>query len=123
MKDYVLLSGSLGLLMAIGILWLIRRDHMHVQYSLWWLALGSGALILGFFPSLVDVVGRALGIAYPPTLGLLIAIIALFLKALLGDIERSRTKRRLLRLTQRVVILQQRLEELESSDVVRKEHS
>lgn len=114
MKGYELFSGFMGISMAISILWLIRRDHLHVKYSLWWLAVATGVAILGVFPGLLDVAGGLLGVTYPPTLGFLFAFFALFVKVLLADIERSRSRREILRLTQRLVLLEQRLEDIES---------
>jgi len=111
-QSYVLTSGGIGILLAAAIIWLIRKDHMHVQYSLWWMTVAVAAIVLGLFPGILDRVSRILGIAYSPSLLFLLAVVALMLKTLLADIERSRNKMRMLRLTQRLVILEQRLEEL-----------
>jgi hypothetical protein len=113
MKSYLLMSGVLGVLFSLVVVWFIRKDHMHVQYSLWWLTVAAVAILLGLNPGLIDQAARGLGVDYPPTLLFLWAIVALFFKALLGDVERSRSQRRLLRLTQRVVMLEEQLELME----------
>ena len=113
MKSYLLMSGVLGVLFSLVVVWFIRKDHMHVQYSLWWLTVAAVAILLGLKPGLIDQAARGLGVDYPPTLLFLWAIVALFFKALLGDVERSRSQRRLLRLTQRVVMLEEQLELME----------
>ena len=112
MKNYELLSGAIGLMMAIGILWMIRRDHMHVQYSMWWMVLAIGAVVLGFFPRLVDVVGGALGIAYPPILAIVVGVGLILVKMLTMDIDRSRQEQKIRRLVQRLAIYE---EDLDSS--------
>lgn len=112
MKTYIITTGGIGVLLALAIIWLIRKDHMHVQYSLWWMSTAASAILLGLFPGILDWIGRVLGIAYPPALLFLLAIVALLLKALLADIERSRNKGRMLRLAQRVVILEERINKL-----------
>ena len=108
-----MMSGVLGVLFSLVVVWFIRKDHMHVQYSLWWLTVAAVAILLGLNPGLIDQAARGLGVDYPPTLLFLWAIVALFFKALLGDVERSRSQRRLLRLTQRVVMLEEQLELME----------
>ena len=113
MKSYLLMSGVLGVLFSLVVVWFIRKDHMHVQYSLWWLIVAAVAILLGLNPGLIVQAARGLGVDYPPTLLFLWAIVALFFKALLGDVERSRSQRRLLRLTQRVVMLEEQLELME----------
>jgi hypothetical protein len=113
MKSYLMMSGVLGVLFSLVVVWFIRKDHMHVQYSLWWLTVAAVAILLGLNPALIDQAARGLGVDYPPTLLFLWAIVALFFKALLGDVERTRSQRRLLRLTQKVVMLEQQLELME----------
>ena len=113
MKSYLMMSGVLGVLFSLVVVWFIRKDHMHVQYSLWWLTVAAVAILLGLNPGLIVQAARGLGVDYPPTLLFLWAIVALFFKALLGDVERSRSQRRLLRLTQRVVMLEEQLELME----------
>ena len=113
MKSYLLMSGVLGVLFSLVVVWFIRKHHMHVQYSLWWLIVAAVAILLGLNPGLIVQAARGLGVDYPPTLLFLWASVALFFKALLGDVERSRSQRRLLRLTQRVVMLEEQLELME----------
>ena len=108
-----MMSGVLGVLFSLAVVWFIRKDHMHVQYSLWWLTVAAVAILLGLNPGLIVQAARGLGVDYAPTLLFLWAIVALFFKALLGDVERTRSQRRLLRLTQRVVMLEEQLEFME----------
>ena len=112
MTSYYLTSVALGIVLALGILWLVRRDQLHGSYALWWLLLAAGALLLGFFPHLVDWVGVKLGIAYPPMLLAMVAIIAILLKLLGVDIDVTKRERRLRRLLQKVAILELELREL-----------
>jgi hypothetical protein len=112
-KSYLMMSGMLGVLFSLTVIWFIRKDQMHVQYSLWWLTVALIAILLGLNPTLIDQAAQGLGVDYPPTLLFLWGIIALFFKALLGDVERTRSQRRVLRLTQRVVMLEEHIERLE----------
>ncbi len=97
-------SAILGIALAAAIFVLIRRDHLRIRYSVWWLAVAVSALALGLFPGLIDSAGNALGVAYPPTLIIILGLAALLIKMLVMDIEYSRQERNLRRLTQRLAI-------------------
>jgi hypothetical protein len=106
MKSYALTVFIMGIGLAVGILYLVRRDHIYIRQGLFWIAIGALSLVFGIWPTLIDVIGEALGVAYPPTLLLLVAIIVLILKALLGDIALTKLRRDLRRLNQRMALLE-----------------
>ena len=105
-------SSAIGLAVSGLILWLIRRDRLHVDHGLMWIGVASGFALLGFAPGIVDWVAERLGIAYPPILGVVLALALLVLKILLMDIERSHLATRTQRLTQRLAMLEAELEDL-----------
>lgn len=106
MKTYYLVSLLIGIGLAIGILYLVRRDHLYIRQGFFWIAVAAVSLLFGIWPSLIDFIASPLGVAYPPTLLLLAAIAALIIKALLGDIELTRVSRDLRRLNQRIALLE-----------------
>lgn len=106
-------AALLGIVIAGSILFLVRRDHLHGSYALWWLLVAAAALALGFFPRLVDMLGAALGVSYPPMLIAILGMIALLLKLLQADIDVSRRERRLRRMVQKVAILEFELKSLQ----------
>lgn len=112
MTSYYLTSVALGVVLAVGILWLVRKDHLHGGYALWWLLIALGALAVGFYPPLVDWIGVRLGVAYPPMLLAMVAIVAILLKLLGVDVDVTRRERRLRRLLQKVAILELELKQL-----------
>ena len=112
MTSYYLTSVALGAALALGILWLVRRDHLHGSYAMWWLLIALGALVVGFFPSTVDWIGARLGVAYPPMLLAMVAIVAILLKLLGIDIDVTRRELRLRRLLQKMAILETELRDL-----------
>jgi hypothetical protein len=121
MTSYYFTSVALGVVLSLGILWLVRRDHLHGSYGLWWLTIALGALVVGFFPSVVDWIGARLGVAYPPMLLTMVAIVAVLLKLVGVDIDGTRRERRLRRLLQKVAMLEMELRELraqQASNVV-----
>lgn len=106
-----LITGLIGIATAITIVVLIRRDHLHVRYGLWWTGAAIAFACLGLFPALFDNFARYLGIAYPPILALTLAVAILVIKILVMDIERSRNAIRMQRLVQRLALLEADLRE------------
>ena len=103
------LTGLMGLVVAILILFLIRRDRLHVSYGALWVAVALGFALLGFVPSVFDRLAHFLGVGYPPVLGLSVAIILLVIKLLMMDIEHSQARVRQQRLAQRLSFLEEAL--------------
>ncbi len=108
-----LITGIIGIATAIAIVTLIRKDHLRVQYGLWWIAMAGIFALLGLFPTLIDQFARYVDVAYPPILALTIAIVILVIKILLMDIEHSRNSINLQRLTQRIALLESDLREMQ----------
>jgi hypothetical protein len=105
-------SAALGLFLFGGILLLVRRDRLHGGYAIWWLLVAVAALVIGFFPGLVDRLGGMLGVHYPPMLLAIVAIVAVLLKLLGIDIDVTRREQKMRRLLQKVAILELELNEL-----------
>ncbi len=106
MKDSYLTVLVVGLGLAVMILYMVRRDHIYIRQGMFWILVAAISMLFGLYPPLVDLVGGAFGVAYPPTLLLLVAIIVLLLKALLGDIALTKVRRDLRRLNQRIALLE-----------------
>ena len=106
MKDYHLTVLVVGFGLAYAILHLVRRDHLYIRQGVFWIAIAVLSLGLAIWPRLIDALGAALGIAYPPTLLFLVAIVVLVVKALFADITSTRLKRDIRRLNQRLAMLE-----------------
>lgn len=106
MKDYYLTVLVIGFGLAGVILYLVRRDHIYIRQGVFWIVVAVLSTLFGVWPTLIDLVGGALGVAYPPTLLLLVAIIVLVVKALLADIALTKVRRDLRRLNQRIALLE-----------------
>src|SRR5687768_14008311 len=96
----------MGFLMAGGILYLVRRDHLYIRQGVFWIIVAAVSLLFGTWPYFIDLLGTALEVAYPPTLLLLAAVIVLILKALFGDIALTKVRRDLRRLNQRIALIE-----------------
>jgi hypothetical protein len=106
MKDYHLTVLVIGFGLAYGILHLVRRDHLYIRQGVFWIVIALLSLALAVWPQFIDTLGGALGIAYPPTLLFLVAIVVLVVKALLADIALTKVRRDLRRLNQRIALLE-----------------
>lgn len=106
MKSYQITVLVMAIGLAVGILYLVRRDHIYIRQGLFWIVVAVLSLALGAWPVAIDYIGEELGVAYPPTLLFLVAIIVLMLKGLLGDIALTRLRRDMRRLNQRIALLE-----------------
>lgn len=105
------ITSIIGIATALVIVVLIRRDHLHVRYGLWWMSAAIVLLLLGLSPAFFDSFAKYLGVSYPPMLAMTIGLLILVIKILVMDIERSRNAIRLQRLTQRIALLESDLRE------------
>ena len=85
------ISAIMGLGLAGTIFYLVRRDRLHGPYALWWLLVAAAALVLGFFPQLVDWLGRLTHVYYPPALPIIVGL-ALVMVRLLKWISTAPTR-------------------------------
>lgn len=106
MRDYHVTVLVLGIGLAVAILYLIRRDHLYIRQGLFWIVVAVASLGFAIWPYLIDTLGGWLGIAYPPTLLFLAAILVLIVKALFADISVTKLRRDLRRLNQRIALLE-----------------
>jgi hypothetical protein len=104
MASLPLTTTLLGIGLSAAIIFLLRRDHLHPVYGLFWLIVAGAAAVMGIWPASVDYMARLAGIAYSPALLLLVAVIVLLIKSLHGDIVNTRIERQVRRLNQRLAI-------------------
>lgn len=105
-------SAVLGIALAGAILFLVRRDHLHGPFAVWWFAVAAATFVLGVFPSVVVWLGHVTGIGYAPVLPIIVGLSLVLIRLLKLDIDRSKQERRLRRLTQKLAILEQELDRL-----------
>jgi hypothetical protein len=103
-------SAIIGVGLAGAILYLVRRDHLHGPFAVWWLAVAVVTFALGVFPDIISWLGRATGISYAPILPIIIGLSLVLIRLLKLDIDRSRQERQIRRLTQKLAILEQELD-------------
>ncbi len=87
------------------ILRLVRRGQLNAKYSLLWVSVGAGLLVLLVIPGSIDWVSARLGIYYPPALYFAVAIALLFFVVVHLSYELSRLENRARTLAEEVALL------------------
>jgi len=108
MISYQLTSTLIGIAIAAILLFLVRRDHLHGPYAVWWLCVAALVVLAGLFPGLIDRLAGLLGVNYPPVLAIVLGFGLILVKMLTMDLERSRQERKIRRLAQRLALLEGR---------------
>jgi hypothetical protein len=116
--SYQWTTAIIGLMIALIILFLIRRDILHVKRSLWWIGIAVLIVVMGFFPLTIAKFGALLGVNYPPILILTVGVGFILIKILSMDLERSRQERMLRRLTQKIAMIESFLEEAKAMEKI-----
>ena len=111
MSDPQIVSSVIGLVIATIILFLVRRDHLQPKQAFRWFLIAAVVALLGLYPTIVDKIGIALGIAYPPIIPLIIGLGAALVKILLMDIERNKMNVTLDRIVQKLAMLEAEIED------------
>ena len=102
----------IGALLSVSIFYLVRKDKMHGPFATWWLMVALATIILAAFPQWVDTVAVKIGIVYPPTLILVLAVSMMLIKMLTMDMALTNKERKIRRLTQRMAILENKLDQI-----------
>lgn len=110
------ITALIGVALAATILFLVRRDHLHGPFAVWWLLVAAAALILGGVPGAINWLGRVTHVYYPPILPITIGLAMVLIRLLKLDIDRSREERRIRRLVQKVALLEEELTRLRGDD-------
>ncbi|HFC30081.1 MAG TPA: DUF2304 domain-containing protein [Oceanospirillales bacterium] len=107
----------IGAILAITIFVMVRKDHLHGPFAIWWLVVASLAILLAAFPKLMNDVAHAVGINYPPTLILVLAVSIILLKMLSQDVQRTQQEKKIRRLTQKMAMLEKALKDKNNKDL------
>ena len=105
-----------SLVLLIAVLELVRRRRLREKYALLWILTAIVLLVLSVWRGAVTSIATALGVSYGPTV--LFAVGALFVLVVLlhySTVISALTDRTVV-LAQRIAILEQRIEDLESSN-------
>jgi hypothetical protein len=98
-----------GFILAV-VFGLIRQRKLREEYALLWLGASLLLIIMSLWRDLLETVARIVGVAYPPSVLFLAAIVLGFLLAMHFSVSLSRLANQNKRLTQEVALLKHQLE-------------
>jgi hypothetical protein len=104
-----IITTVIGVAISALLLFLVRRNRLHVSHGASWTAAIILFAGLGFAPGVVDEVAAIIEVGYPPIIGVMLAIIALVIKLLLTDINQTHLKVRQDRMAQKIALLESEL--------------
>ncbi len=117
MTNPQIVSSIIGLILAGVIYWLVRRDHLAPRQALRWVFVATVVLVLGTFPIIIDWVGHAVGISYPPIIPVIVGLGAALIKILLMDIQQNKSQITQDRIIQKLAMLEAEIKSLKKSDL------
>ena len=107
---------AISILTLLAALELIRKNKLREDYALLWLGGGLLMLLMSLWPGSLRLLARITGAAYPPSAIFIAALIVLTWLLMHFSVIVSTLTARLVRLSQRIAILEMRLAELEAAD-------
>lgn len=113
---------TLSVIFIIYIVIIIKKREFSVEESIFWVIGAICSLILAIFPKMIDKISLALGIAYPPSMLFLIAIIFLLFINFRNTKKISKLNEKNIDLAQRVAILQYEVKNLKKQNKDDKEN-
>jgi hypothetical protein len=103
-------------IVLLAVLELVRRRRLMERYALLWLLSAVVLLVLAAWRNGLQVIGRALGIVYPPNALFVVALGFVLLLLLHFSSAVSRLSDQTKVLAQRAALLEERLRRLETTD-------
>ncbi len=98
----------------VGIVFLVRRQHLKTKYAMLWLSIGVLLAVFAAVPGLLDWAGTQLGVYYQPILLVLLGLGLLLLIVIHFSYELTRSEERTRTLAEEIALLQDRIAQLES---------
>jgi hypothetical protein len=108
-----LFAMALGVIVLLVVVNLVRTKRLTEEFALLWFVTAVVLVLAPLFIDYVDMAAHAIGVAYPPAMIFLLAIISLLLILFQFSMRMSRFSDQIKVLTQEVALLNGRLEDLE----------
>jgi hypothetical protein len=109
MITYKLFSLILGLMVAFVMILLARRSKIRFTQFMWWFSTICSVLIFAFFPTLIDVLGKWVGVSYPPTIISILGLGMILIKVFSMDIYITQNELRYRKLAQKLALFEKRM--------------
>jgi hypothetical protein len=110
------LAGFTAVVTFVFVFYLLRRGILREKYAVLWLFFSGAALFFAIFPSVLDRISFAIGVATPVNLLFFVTVVLLILVSVQLSYELSRHEGRIRRLAEEVALLQQQINTLGEKD-------
>ncbi len=110
------LAGFTAVVTFVFVFYLLRRGILREKYAVLWLFFSGAALFFAIFPSVLDRISFAIGVATPVNLLFFVTVVLLILVSVQLSYELSRHEGRIRRLAEEVALLQQQINSLGEKD-------
>ena len=108
------LAGSLIFLLMV--LDSVRRQRLREAYALIWIFLAVGMILISLWTDILKLISDILGILYPPATLFLLLLVGILLLLFQYSIVISMHHERILRLTQEIALLKEKLNRTEKTN-------
>ena len=95
------------------ILNLVRKNKLDEKYSILWMIFSIIILLVSIFPGIIERISNFVGVFYPPTLMLLLAIIIIGAYIVHITMVITKQNKMIIKLTQELAIFKEKLEDKE----------
>lgn len=113
------LAGSIIFLLIV--LDSVRRQRLREAYALLWIFLAIAMIIVSVWTHILRVFSNILGIVYPPATLFLFLIVGILLLLFQYSIVISKHHEKIVRLTQEIALLREKLNRIKSDDETKTE--
>lgn len=110
------LAMAFSVIFLIFILNLVKKNKLDEKYSIVWIIFSLGILMVSIFHDAVMGIALKLGVYYPPILLLLFAIIIEGIYIVHITIAITKQNKMMIKLTQEVAILKEKVEEMDEEN-------
>jgi len=108
--------GVLAALLTLGVvIEMLRRHRLRERHAIWWLIAGTLALVVGVFPSVLELAAGVIGIEVPLNLVFFVSVAVLFLVCIQHSAELTALEAKTRTLAETAALHQLRIEALERS--------
>ena len=113
MQWYSLAGSLIFLLMVLDS---VRRQRLREAYALIWIFLAVGMILISLWTDILKFISDILGILYPPATLFLLLLVGILLLLFQYSIVISMHHERILRLTQEIALLKEKLNRTEKTN-------
>jgi len=112
------LTAVTAVILLAVIIELLRRRQLREKYAVLWIGVGAAAVLLGFFPGMLNALARSVGVASGASLVLFLGVVFLLLVCIHLSWETSQLEEETRTLAEEVALIRAELAARETPEMV-----